>query len=53
MFFCSLRLFLGSPGVFCDEKVRERVSVDEIGKSLVLIGRLGVPLGEKLEITGR
>ena len=28
------------------------ISVEEIGKSIVLVGRLGVPLGEKMEICG-
>lgn len=38
------------PGV-AKQPVRQ-VSVEEIGKSVVLIGRLGVPLGEKMEIVG-
>ncbi len=30
----------------------QRFSVDEIGRSLLLVGRLGVPLGEKMELSG-
>jgi hypothetical protein len=32
---------------------KQRISVDEIGRSVLLVGRLGVPLGEKMEIVGR
>jgi hypothetical protein len=31
---------------------QQQISVEEIGKSVVLVGRLGVPLGEKMEISG-
>ncbi|MFN8741108.1 MAG: hypothetical protein ACK5YR_14370 [Pirellula sp.] len=30
----------------------QSIPVDEIGKSIQLVGRLGVPLGEKMELTG-
>ncbi len=32
--------------------VMHKFSVEEIGKTVVLIGRLGMPLGEKMEIAG-
>ncbi len=31
---------------------KRRISVDEIGRSILLVGRLGVPIGEKMEISG-
>lgn len=34
------------------QKAVHQISVEEIGKSVVLIGRLGVPLGQKMEIVG-
>lgn len=32
--------------------VVHKIPVEEIGKTVVLIGRLGVPLGEKMEVSG-
>ena len=41
------------PQAFGEKQVPpQQVSVEEIGKSIVLVGRLGVPLGEKMEICG-
>jgi hypothetical protein len=36
-----------------DSQSKHRIAVDEIGRTVLLVGRLGVPLGEKMEIVGR
>jgi hypothetical protein len=35
-----------------EAKSLQKISVDEIGKSVNLVGRLGVPLGKKMQISG-
>lgn len=35
-----------------EQKPQRQISVDEIGTSVVLVGRLGVPLGKKMEVSG-
>ncbi|MFN7731482.1 MAG: hypothetical protein ACK5OB_06245 [Pirellula sp.] len=35
-----------------DSEAKQHIAVEEIGRSIVLVGRLGVPIGEKMELSG-
>lgn len=35
-----------------NSEAKQRIAVDAIGRSIVLVGRLGVPIGEKMELSG-
>jgi hypothetical protein len=48
----SLYLVSRLPAMADNQKKMQRVSVDEIGRTVQLVGRLGVPLGDAVEING-
>jgi hypothetical protein len=51
--FLWLATLLSQPSVSAGTaEPKQRISVDEIGRSILLVGRLGEPLGEKMELSG-